>query len=283
MTTFDIGDLHIPTFHDEQQGDGLTRIQWRNGAPQLRTAGRFFVPADRLPDGLIPGEPWQPTTEVFESGDEVEGYAAEELPLLILCVRSQPFYKDAADAVVWLDRWERGRERQSMSAEVLCIARGLEDLGPVVWSSRTVKTSFAIISRGDKGNPPGIVHAALNSIVKPASKAAGRALDLYCFWLTVGSEKDGKGKVVYTEAGSRKVTRPVLRLPAEPTLEYARSLWAGTAYIGGTLAPLREQYEGWRQERRTNDESDAQPQGRPAGRNVPQPLSDDDYGVDDVI
>lgn len=274
MTTFDVGDLSIPVYADEAQGDGLIRIQWRNGAPQLRTGGRFFVPSDRLPDGFVPGAPWQEAVEVFESGDEVAGYTAEELPLLVLCARSQPFRTtgEGRDRVTtWLDAWERGGERQSMSAEVLCIARGLEDLGPVVWSSRTVKTSFAIISRGDKANPPGILHTAMSEIVRPASKAAGQNLDLYCFWLTVGTERDGKGKPVYTEAGSRKVTRPVLRLPAPLSLEAIRDLWAGTPYIRDVLAPLRAQYEPWRQERRTNSAGEEPP---PA-RNAPQPIEAD--------
>lgn len=268
-------DVTIPRFADDRtDGDGLLRIQWRNGAPQLRTVGRFFVPADRLPEDFTPGAPWQPVTEVFESGDEVPGFQAETLGVIVITHRAQPFVRDTDGNREWLDRWQRGRERQSMQVEVLCIADGLEALGPVVWSSSTVKTSFAIIARGRNGEPAGIIPRMLKEIVEPAAQRAKKHLDTYCFRVEVSAEKDAKGKPIYTEAGTRKVTRPVLALEAEPSIETIRTLWIGNDRIND-LVPIREQYEDWRKERRTNDAESVDVASTPT-RNAPEPVSDDD-------
>jgi hypothetical protein len=268
MTEFDV---NIPRFTDDRaESDGLIRMQWRNGSPQLRTAGRFFVPTDRLPEDFIPGAPWQPVTEVFESGDEVPGYQAEHLGLIIITHRAQPFVRDVNNQREWLERWQRGRERQSMQVEVLCIADGLEELGPVVWSSSTVKTSFAVISRGRNGEPAGIIPRLLKEVVEPAAQRAKKHLDTYCFRVEVASERDGKGKLVYAEAGTRKVTRPVLALEANPPIEVIRTLWIGNDRIR-ELIPIRESYEEWRKERRSNEPVEAAP-----SRNSPVSLNDDE-------
>lgn len=273
--SFDI-DIAIPQYSDEQQGDGLIRVQWRNGDPRLKTPGRFFVPEDRLGD-LVPGDPWKPVTEVFESGDEVEGYAAETLRLAILCARQQPFQRDDDGRKIWLTSWPRGAERVSMQVDVLCYMQGFEELSePVVWASSTIKTSFAIIGRGGKSQGPGILHRLREEVVKPASKAAGKSLDTYCFWATVTTERTDKGAVAYTETPGKKVTRPVLKLPPHPELDTIRKLWVGTALIRDTLVPMREEYEAWRQEQRTN--APAEPPAAP-GRNAPQPVSDDDLAA----
>jgi hypothetical protein len=269
MTEFDVT---IPRFADDRaESDGLIRIQWRNGAPQLRTVGRFFVPADRLPEDVTPGAPWKPVNEVFESGDEVAGYQAERLGLIIITHRAQPFVRTADNQREWLERWQRGRERQSLQVEVLCIADGLEEVGPVVWSSSTVKTSFAIISRGRGGEPAGIIPRVLKEIVEPAAQRAKKYLDTYCFRVEITTERDSNGKAVYTEAGTRKVTRPVLALEANPPIETIRTLWIGNDRIRD-LVPIRERYEEWRKARRSNEPVEASPS---PSRNAPESIDDD--------
>ena len=46
-TDFDYG-VEFKTYDDERQGDGLIRMQWRNGEQRSKTGGYFFVPAERL-------------------------------------------------------------------------------------------------------------------------------------------------------------------------------------------------------------------------------------------
>jgi hypothetical protein len=49
-----------------------------------------------------------------------------------------------------------------------------------------------------------------------------------------------------------------------------------TDYIRDVLVPLRQQYEGWRHERRTNDDAPAPAAAATGGRNVPQVYDDSD-------
>jgi len=286
---FDTG-VALPTYTEETQGDGLLRIQWRNGEPKLETPGRFFVSEENLGD-LVPGAPWVKTREVFDDGTKSQGYKAEALDMAILCVRAQPFHWSAANGTpgrykIWQGRWVKGDaapEFQSMSVEVLAYVQGFTE--PVVWTSATIKTSFAIIAqRGDS-----ILRHIDQAMVKAANQTAKRPLDRYAFWAGISTERDAKGEVVYTPTKGKAVTLPVLALPPEKQRDRA---WLLSRFVGGTpegktllaytLIPLREQYEGWRQERRSN-EAEAPPVAAPTGRNVPQPVGADEFGIGDVI
>lgn len=279
---FDTG-VAMPTYHDGERGDGLLRIQWRNGEQRSKTGGYFFVSAENVGE-VAPGEPWAPFTDTFDDGTEVEGYKAETLDMAVLCVRSQPFVWSAPNGAqgrykIWNDHWVKGAENQSMQVEVLAVVKGFD--GPVVWSSATIKTSFAIISKGGKGEAPGVLASITEHMVKPASKAARKPLDTYAFWATVGTER-AAGKVVYTPTKGKAVTRPVLVLPPETErqdLAWLRKRFTGKAMIA-ELVELRERYEEWRQTRRTNEIEAA----APSGRNVPQAVTDADlYDPNDVL
>jgi hypothetical protein len=284
MSDFDTGTA-LPTYGDDVRGDGLLRIQWRNGEQRSKTGGYFFVSAENVGD-TVPDAPWVAHTDTFDDGTEVEGFKADELDMAVICMRSQPFHWSAPNGTqgrykVWQTKWEKGGENQSMQVEVLALVKGFDD--PVVWTSATIKTSFAIISRGGKGEAPGILASITEHMVKPASKAAGKPLDSYAFWATVATERDDKGKIVYTPTKGKAVTRPVLKLPAEKereSLDWLRARFAGKKLIADTLVPLREQYEDWRRELRTNDD---EPAPVAAGRNVPQAVSEADFATEDVI
>lgn len=270
--------LNVPQYADDQQGDGLIRIQWRNGEQRTKTGGYFFVAAERLGDA-VPGTPWEPFTDTFNDGSEVDGYKTEQLDMLILCVRQQPFIWSAPAGhpgryKIWQTKWQRGEANQGMQVEVLALMDGFGS-EPIVWSSATIKTSFAIIGRGGKGECPGIIASVFEYLVRPAEKSGNTRLDTYCFLATVATEKDDKGKVLYTATQGKAVTRPVLVLPDTPDLDWVRTRYAGTAYIRDTLIPLREQYEDWRRERRTNSEPDDTPAAATNGRNVPEEIGDD--------
>lgn len=252
---------------DEQQGDGLPRLQWRNGDPKTKTGGYFFIDAEKLGD-ITPGAPWAATEEYFESsGKHVKGYKIEALPIMVICARSQPLMFDkATKAKTWLDKWEAGA---SMHADVLLIAQGLESLGPVVWSTNSTKTAFAIIGKANpkRGDADGILASLKNKVLKPASVKRDLTKQPWLFWLTVATETDAKG-IVYTPTPGPKVTRPVAVLPG--TVDRP---WLESAYVGKELAEygeeMRKFYEEWRASKMTND---AQPTA-PA-KNAPQPLDE---------
>jgi hypothetical protein len=190
---------------------------------------------------------------------------------------------------IWQAKWIKGDaapEHQSMHVEVLAYVKGFEAWGdPVVWTSATIKTSFAIIAQD------GLLKAIDTSMVKPASAAAKQTLDRYCFWATIACKRTPKGDVDYTPTKGQPVTPPTLVLPPEKerSIEWLRSRFTGKVLIAETLAPWRDQYEDWRREVKVNDDEPQVPQAPPQrtnGRNVPQPFSDEDIAMmatDDVL
>lgn len=273
-TDFDYG-VEFKTYDDERQGDGLIRMQWRNGEQRSKTGGYFFVPAERL-NGFQPAAPWGAFTDTFNNGTEVEGFKAETLRIAIVGVRQQPFIKDSDGRKTWLPKGKYAKDEPGagLQVDVLCVAEGLEDLGVVCWASSTIKTSFAIVSRGDKtGAGVGILHRIKAEIVKPAEQIAKRELRPWCFWAEITTERDAQGKVVYTPTKGKAVTRPVLKLPATIDKAYLISIATGKD-MAAWGESTRAEYDAWFKEERTNDVAPATAQ--PSGKNVPQEVTDAD-------
>ena len=188
--------------------------------------------------------------------------------------RAQPYQR--GDIKVWLDRWPKGAPSNTIGqhADVLLIAQGLEDLGPVCWSTNSTTVAFAIISGPDpKRNPAGgILHRLREEVLRPMGQAFKPAKDVrkqpWLVWATISSQKDAKGKVVFTPTAGKDVTLPVLDVPTKVDLD-----WLRTAYSGRAMAEygeqMRVQDDAWRNTRFTND---AQPTN--GHRNVPQQLED---------
>jgi hypothetical protein len=273
----DIQTANIPSYNDGSEGDGLLRMQWRNGVAMMKTAGRFFVSEERLGDRPI-AAPWTSGVEVFESGDEATGYIAPQLRVAVIGVRQQPFYRDGdSDRKIWLDRWAAGRERQSMQVEVLCFVQGLADTAdaaPIVWTSATLKTSFAII-----GNKEPSINLALKSLLKAARVFSGREMPTWAFWLPIANIRTAKGTPDYIATKGKPVTPPTTYIPSgELTREHLNKLYVGKDLLSYG-AELREEWSEWLKERRTNDDGTEVPvePHHPAqqGRNQPQPITDD--------
>jgi len=267
----DTATMDFGTYADEEaQGDGLTRVQWRNGDPKTRTGGYFFIDGEKLGD-VVPGAPWVAHEEYFESsGKHAKGYKAEALPIMVICARSQPLRYDANKMKTWLEKWETGA---AMHADVLLIAKGLEALGPVVWSTNSTKTAFAIIGRANpkRGDADGILASIKNKLLKPASSKRDLTKQPWLFWATVATERDAKG-IVYTATPGPKVTRPVADIPATVDRAYLESI-----YVGKELAEYGEQmrrfYDEWKQAKMANV---APATSQPGGKNAPQPVEEDE-------
>lgn len=270
-------DITFRKYSEERQGDGLSRIQWRNGEHRAQAAGYFFLPSDRLPEGFTPGEPWSAFTDTFDDSTEVKGYKAETLRIAIIGVRQQPFVRDTQGMKTWLPRGKFPKNTQgaSLQVDVLCAAEGLTDLGPIVWASSTIKTSFAIIARADKsGGGAGIVNALKTEVIKAAEVLAKRELRPWCFWAMVSTERDAQDKVIYTPTKGKAVTRPVLMLPAQIDKAYLVSIATGKEFaIWGE--EMRNTFDDWLNEERTND--------RPASvtnvKKVPQEVTEEEEVV----
>lgn len=262
---------------DDRQGDGLVRIQWRQGDPKSATPGYFFLAKENAPEGFTPtGDIWQPVNEYFEmTRTRAEGWKAEALPMCIICARSQPYQR--GEPKVWLDRWPKGAAPNTIGqhADVLLVAGGIEELGPVCWSTNSSTVAFAIISTPDPKRSPagGILHRIREEVLGAADRVSKamqnrKAKKLYwLFWVTVATQRDAKGAVVFTPTAGKDVTLPVPQLPAAIDVAWLKENFAGKDMaIRGE--ELRAMYDAWRLTRYTNDA----PQPAKAGRNAPQPV-----------
>lgn len=273
MTNFEELGTFDTSFTDDQQGDGLPRIWWHHGDPKGRPprGGDFYTRADYFADGL--GAPWQ---EASRFSDEI-GYSADTLHILPITYRVQAFVKDEAGQRTYLPEWVKGA---SLHTELLCLVEGIE--GPVVWSMKgTVGKAVT--------DPKGSIFAtAKRTLTLEAERRLRKRVPPWAFWLPVTTLKEGgKVKFVKLDQGS-VVTPPMLELPPHSTTEeLLNSLYAGRENIE-RCAALREEYATWRQERRANapaaqqpaqaDEEGYEPAAAPpARRNVPQPVSDDEF------
>lgn len=265
---------------DDRQGDGLIRIQWRQGDVKHGTPGYFFLSKKNVPDGFQPsGEIWKPHTEYFEmTRTRDDGWKAESLPVLVICARAQPFQR--GDVKTWLDTWPKGAAQGTIGqhADVLMVADGLQELGVVCWSTNSTTVAFAIISNADpKRNPEGgILYRIREEVLGGADTVSKtfkqrRQKKLYwLFWITITSQRDAKGNVVFTPTNGKDVTLPVPVLPDRIDAKWLTAAYAGKENVAYGEA-MRAAYDVWRLTKFTND---AQPTAQPAGRNVPQPVDD---------
>lgn len=284
MSNYDETEVQYDSYDDgDAQNDGLIRIQSRHGNPETGSAFRFFLGRDNVPEGFVPGAPWVAHKEYIKSAAKhVDGWKADALPMMIICARAQPFRKDKeGKREAWVEQWPKDSAPNShgMHVDLLLIAKGLEELGPVVWSTNSASTAFAIISGKGKRQPQGGILERIRTEVlaeadRLSQKVKVRAKNkvYWAFWVTVRGQTDSQDQPVYTPTpGGSPITTPI---PALPTKVSAR--WLAEHYVGAELdaqgRALRAEYETWRNARRTDTAPAEQPKN---GRNVPQPVEDD--------
>lgn len=262
MSNYDETEVQYDSYDDEDgQGDGLPRIQSRHGNPEAGTGFRFFLGAENVPEGFVPGAPWVAHKEYIKSASKwVEGWKAEALPMYIICARAQVFKKDKeGKREAWVDSWPKDAPPNShgMHCDVLLCAKGLEALGPVVWSTNGSSTAFAIIGNKGKRQPQGGILARIRDEVlaeadRLSAKVKVRAKNkvYWAFWITIAGQKDAKGQPVYTPTPSgNPITIPVPVLPAK-----VDAAWLKQNYVGADIdqygRALRAEYETWRNTKR---------------------------------
>lgn len=218
------------------QGDGLLRINWYNGDPKQRTPGAFFVPQKSL-DALgveAPSAPWKATTRTFSTGNSEDGYEAPALKLMAIGVRQQDCCIDAEGNITWLETRTDKTNRPSgwsVFVEMLCIAQGFQH-GPVVWRSKRVKTSMAMVAS--------ILPTYRREMLDEVKKAKRNPkIPAWAFWLPIRGAVDPKGAPVYEKTQGAPVTPPTLVLPQLAGEELWKAL-----YVGGELLAYGEQVRG---------------------------------------
>lgn len=248
MAESDIDTLRTFTpYHndDTPAGDLFLRVNWYNGDPKLRTPGAFFVSKKRL-DALgmdEPCPPWRVQTRTFSSGREEEGFCLERARLQIIGVRRQDVVLDADGYVkAWLtapvDRNNRP-EGWSIFVEVLGYMPGFDTV--IVWSSKRVKTSMAILTN--------ILRDFKYRVLDPARKHyKNPKIPTYAFWAQVRSAVDAKGFPIYEKTRGTHVTPPILIVPDKSDAALFESL-----YVGNDLLRWAEEqrmyYDAWLRQR----------------------------------
>lgn len=284
--SYDSTDVQYDSYDEsDRQGDGLITIQGRHGNPEAKTAFHFFLGKANVPDGFTPGAPWVAHEEYIKTkGETVEGWKAEELAMYIICARAQPYAKGAdGKRTAWVEQWPKGAAPNShaMHCDVLLVAQGLEELGPVKWVSNGSAISFAIIAGKGKEQPQGgILERIRCEVLEVADKLSpkGRAKNrvYWAFWITIAGQRDPKsGKPIYTKTASGgAITIPVPILP--PVVD---AKWLKDNYVGAEIdlygKEQRAIWETWRATKLTDDAQ--QPvKAQANGRNVPVEVTEED-------
>lgn len=253
-------------------GDGLLRVHWFNGDQKLRTRGAFFVTTQRLADhGITPTEPWRAVTRTFSSGDTEDGYEAPMARLAVLHVRKSDIVYRSDGSIEYISRPARGAGNPpgwSLHIEILCVMQGLGTEMPVVWSSKRVKTSLAMVE---------ILTTYRREILEPLRREQRKQMPPWWFWLSVAGEVNEQRQPVYVKTKGAPVTPPQLLLPnglrdrSLPVRDAAHKMWVGreTASAGERLF---EEYRAWAAEP-LRSLTEAQPAA--PSHNAPQPIGDD--------
>jgi hypothetical protein len=244
MSTNDISMLDtFTTAYNEpaQGGDGLLRIHWYNGEPKMKTPGAFFVEAGKLEALGIeaPGAPWKPETRTFEDGGSKDGYGTPALKVMAIGARQQDIIIGDDGALTWLEgRTEKGNrpEKWSIFVEMLCVVQGFQH-GPVVWSSRRIKSSMGILA--------GVLGAYRRELLDEVKKARRNPkIPAWAFWLPVRGAVDAKGAVIYEQTKGKPVTPPTLVLPDGDAMARASALFVGSELLSYGEA-IRGEYDTW--------------------------------------
>lgn len=235
----------------------LGSITWMHGNKAGKTPGAFFGKATEFSG--TPGAPWA-TDDRF---DDDPGYSAPVLKLAFIAWRSQWYTQEESGPKVWLSDYAQGARKQ---VEYIVFAEGCDD--PLI----------LILPKFTKAKPiQDIVKEYRDGLLKQASRLAKRALPLWVFWVPIqGKQKDGKA--VYDE-----VTRTNVGTGAYVT--YPMPVWGAnpmeTLFVGEELlrkgADVARTYGRWAEQKRLPAGIvEAEVLQITDGRNVPQPITEDD-------
>lgn len=248
------------------------KINWYHGvdAGKVKTPGVFFGKETAFTEP--PPLPWE-TDERYIDSDGL-GYSVAKLRIAFIGQREQWFIPGATDKdpITWLPNGTRAPEGTKVKKQVeyLILVDGLPD--PMVLSvsgyykSRPVAEILRAYERG-----------ALAQVIRQRKKAAPR----WTHWLTIGGKVGPDGKPMYEKAKDSAgdeygsiVTPPAMVAPPEIVSAEVFRRGIDTWNLYNDL--------GWFKFQRTNrDAVEAsyvveQRPALPAGRNVPQPVTEAD-------
>ena len=243
------------------------RLSWYHGvdAGKVKTPGVFFARETAFTD-LPPAAEWEVDDRYADKGES--GFAAPVLRLMFIANRSQWFIpgENQGDMPQWLHDYQDGAKKL---VEYLVLIDGIAD--PMVLS----------VSGKYKAGPiADILSQYRRGALAQAMRKHKRTLPAWAFALTIGGKKGPDGKPIYEKAkdtdgkefGSLVTPPALLAAPAPVTREmllYGADVW--------------QQYQDWTKFKRGQEQvveasyTVEERPALPAGRNVPQPVSDEDF------
>lgn len=242
-----IGSLENP--YDDTtapQGDGIPRVQWRNGEARTRQPGYAYIATKACEYYKIDppsGDGWSETEQVFASGAGEQGYMAPATKVIVLGIRSCDIIETKMDGrVISTEYLASPADRDnrpagwSHMAEMLCLMGGF---GSQVVNLRTkrVSASYALLN-AVRGIQQGFLNDVRQAFKNPT-------VPMWSFWLLLRSERDQNGKPVHRPTrGGVAVTPPGLYLPSGDIREVARKAFIGRDMIE-MVTEYRKQYHEW--------------------------------------
>lgn len=271
----------VPSFLDEMDiPDDLpgvqiepARLNWYHGvdAGKLKTPGVFFGRDTAFTEP--PPAPWEVDERYLET--DGPGYSIPRLRLAFIGERSQWFIPGATknDPITWLPNGVRAPEgvKVKMQVEYLVMVDGLPDVMVLAVSgfhkSRPIQQILRAYERG-----------ALAQLIRTQK----RRLPGWCHWLTIGGKVDARGQPLIEKAkdstgeehGSDVTPPALLAAPVlvdKATFEAAIEAWN----LYNSLGWFRYQRLPQNAVEATYTISST-PQLAAGGRNVPQPIDDEE-------
>lgn len=241
----------------EQVGAKYPYIQWVHGNAQFKQlknlawTGGWFFPAGQVDDAALMAAGWQPFTLSHKGGGETEGYAMRDVTVAMLHTRHAWVVQDGDRAQFY--PWNQydtakaaGKPRGK--TQVLCVLKGLEDLGPVVLTMR------GAVGQAFSDSRTGVVAEFNRKAIQPANIIAAKAKikakwAFRAFWLTVGPKRNGDGSPAFDTVGTGAESSPVTLPVALGLAEKATENDVRAAYVGRELLEqlntLRDETADW--------------------------------------
>lgn len=268
--------LPTETAYEEQStrnGDGLLRIYWMNGNPQLKTGGRFWMNIDHVTTAnLVLPKTWKVVEHTFKSGDTDDIYASPALHMAAIAWRQQNFIKNGSGGFEsWVEEKKFGKlgASEGIAFELLCLVQDIEQ--PLVLSLKSTKASMAFAAN--------ILPAYKKMRDEVKKSRTGNTIPPWWFWLAIRAAIKADKTPVYEMINGSPVTVPTWIAPDNYLTD--RASWK-TMFVGNDLAAQGESVyletgKAWAA-KRISEGSGAQPATtpEPAGRNVPQAYTEDE-------
>jgi len=235
-------------------GPQFPTIQWNYGDAKMKKAGGmdyqggWFIPDDMVDGAALEAAGWQAASWLHQGGAEVTGYWRREIAVSVIAARKRwevfgEYGSGGAQAFDWRSyEAAKAAGRPTSRLHVLCLVKGLEELGPFVLTLKgmgAMAFEGTLSANGALTQFAATVLRAANMASDAAARATGRPggkrWPYRAFWLPVGADREGSGEPRFTEVGRGRDTSHVVLPVALGIPDKADAVNLAKFYIGNDL------------------------------------------------